>query len=543
VSGPTTAPRLRGWARRGYAETAGDGQLGPATNGPVLVERDLPIAAADGTVLRADHWWPGPRRDGGPEPSRVPVVLVRTPYGRGGQDLVGHLFAERGYHVVVNACRGTSGSGGRFEPLADEVGDGGDVLRWLEGQPWAGSVHTFGFSYVGVTQWALCDAAPGRVVSMLVGVSARSMGPAVFHVGGGTSLETMVTWAYTLSFNGRSAPRQMLAWILGRRRVARACDALPPDDAFRVATGHDVPYARQWLAHGPDDPWWRARAYAQDPAHIPPVTLLAGWQDMFLVDQVADFRALRAAGRPVRLVVGPWAHTQVPTGPAVAEALRRLRGEASDTPVSVAVTGDDGWRDLADWPPPSRRTTLNLHADGGLDVSPAPQGESRFRYDPGHPTPMAGGRGLNPFTFGNRPQRARESRDDVLVWTGRALEADLVVTGDPVARVVLSSTNPSPDLFVRLCDVDERGVSTTVSDGYRRFAAALDGPREVELALAPLAHRFRAGHRIRLQVSAGAHPLHLRNLAPDAGRLPPPSTYQVGHGPAGSRLELPVVDW
>ncbi len=186
MSGARPAPPLRGWARRGYTAAADTDELGPVTHGPVLLERDLPVSTADGTTLLADHWSPGRRLDGRPDDLPAPVVLVRTPYGRSGHALVGHLFAERGCHVVVNACRGTSGSGGSFEPFRDEVGDGRDVLRWVAGQPWAGPVHTFGFSYVGVTQWALCDGAPGEVASMLVGVSARSMGPAVFHAGGGT---------------------------------------------------------------------------------------------------------------------------------------------------------------------------------------------------------------------------------------------------------------------------------------------------------------------------------------------------------------------
>jgi hypothetical protein len=34
----------------------------------------------------------------------------------------------------------------------------------------------------------------------------------------------------------------------------------------------------------------------------------------------------------------------------------------------------------------------------------------------------------------------------------------------------------------------------------------------VELALWPTAYRWRAGHRIRLQIAGGAHPRYARNL-------------------------------
>jgi hypothetical protein len=42
--------------------------------------------------------------------------------------------------------------------------------------------------------------------------------------------------------------------------------------------------------------------------------------------------------------------------------------------------------------------------------------------------------------------------------------------------------------------------------------------------LAPMAHRFAAGHRIRLQVSSGAHPRYARN--PGTGEDPAAATAQ-----------------
>jgi predicted acyl esterase len=65
-------------------------------------------------------------------------------------------------------------------------------------------------------------------------------------------------------------------------------------------------------------------------------------------------------------------------------------------------------------------------------------------------------------------------------------------------------------VFVRLCDVDADGVSTNVCDALRRLEPGdLDGAVTVELW--PTAYRFAAGHRIRVQVSGGAHPLYARS--------------------------------
>jgi putative CocE/NonD family hydrolase len=71
-------------------------------------------------------------------------------------------------------------------------------------------------------------------------------------------------------------------------------------------------------------------------------------------------------------------------------------------------------------------------------------------------------------------------------------------------------------VFVRVCDVDPRGRSLNVCDGLQRvtperFPADADGVRSVRVDLWPTAYRFRAGHRIRVQVSGGSFPRFARN--------------------------------
>ena len=113
-----------------------------------MVERDLPARMADGVVLLADRWAPSTASSSPP-----PVVLLRSPYGRRQVGLVGRLFAERGYQVVIQSCRGTFGSGGAWEPFRHEQTDGQATLAWLAEQPWfGGSVYTFGPSYLGLVQ-------------------------------------------------------------------------------------------------------------------------------------------------------------------------------------------------------------------------------------------------------------------------------------------------------------------------------------------------------------------------------------------------------
>ena len=81
--------------------------LGPAAV-PYAVRRDVAVAMPDGVVLLGDHYRPA----GVAAP--LPVVLIRSPYGRAG--LAGILFAaplaRRGFQLFIQSTRGTFGSGG-----------------------------------------------------------------------------------------------------------------------------------------------------------------------------------------------------------------------------------------------------------------------------------------------------------------------------------------------------------------------------------------------------------------------------------------------
>ena len=104
-------------------------KVGPKRN-KITIDRDLQVPMRDGTILLADHYAPVTA-----EPRAT--VLMRTPYGRGWQmAMMGRPFAERGYHLLLQSCRGTFGSGGTFTPGVDEAADGQDTVAWLREQHW-----------------------------------------------------------------------------------------------------------------------------------------------------------------------------------------------------------------------------------------------------------------------------------------------------------------------------------------------------------------------------------------------------------------------
>src|SRR5690606_19096124 len=94
-------------------------------------------------------------------PGKYPTLLMRLPYGLRGFATVAECYAERGFNVVVQSCRGTGRSGGEFDPLSNERADGLRTLSWIRQQPWFdGRLGTSGPSYLGYAQWAICDSLP-----------------------------------------------------------------------------------------------------------------------------------------------------------------------------------------------------------------------------------------------------------------------------------------------------------------------------------------------------------------------------------------------
>jgi putative CocE/NonD family hydrolase len=118
----------------------------------------------------------------------------------------------------------------------------------------------------------------------------------------------------------------------------------------------------------------------------------------------------------------------------------------------------------------------------------------------------------------------------VLTFTSDPLAAELDAIGPVSADIRLRSSREDTDVFVRVCDVDAEGASWNVCDGLIRLSGG-EPPRDedevasVRFALWPTAHRFAAGHRIRVQVSSGAHPRYARN--PGTGEDPLRATQLV----------------
>jgi putative CocE/NonD family hydrolase len=523
----------------------------PAPTTGYTVSR-VAIPMRDGVELMADHYVPA----GDTEP--VGTLLVRGPYGRGFPFslLYGALYAARGYRVLLQSVRGTFGSGGIFQPMVQEAADGADTVAWLREQPWfTGRFATMGISYLGFTQWALLQDPPPELAAAVITAGPHDFSAAAWGTGSFT-VNDFLGWSHLVAHQEdpgriRAGIRQLRA----QKKVIQVAGGLPLGAAGRALLGTDAPWWESWLDH-PDDneSFWEPMRFgaALDRVQVP-VLLISGWQDLFLQQSLEQYRHLRDRGVDVALTIGPWTHTQL-----LFQGLRTIAGETQDwldthlggrpdtsrpSRLRVFVAGE-GWREVADWPPTTSDRALYLQPGGGLaDTPPSTAAGSfasslSFRYDPADPTPTIGGRLLSP-DGGYRDDTALVARSDVLSFTTDVLDEDLCVHGNPVAELAHSSDNPHVDVFVRISEVDARGRSRNVSDGYRRLADATDS---VSVELDAIAHRFRAGARIRVLIAGGSHPRYARNLgtgeATATGSRLEPSTHELHFG--ASRVVLPT---
>jgi len=209
-----------------------------------------------------------------------------------------------------------------------------------------------------------------------------------------------------------------------------------------------------------------------------------------------------------------------------------------EPPVKIFVMGENRWRDEREWPLArtnytkvylhSRGHANSLRGDGALSFNgPGEESVDEYVYDPNNPVPTRGGTslGLPPGVY---DQTDIEQRDDVLVYTSEPLAQDLEVTGPISMRLHAASSARDTDFVAKLVDVRNTGFAQNIAEGvirarFRDSAAAptLITPGSVydyAIDLWSTSHVFKAGHRLRLEISSSNFPRYDRN--PNTGNDP-----------------------
>ncbi len=547
----------------------------------VVTRVDVGVPMRDGVRLSADLHLPD-------APGAHPAVLVRTPYDNAAAVLVeqARRLANTGYACVLQDCRGRYDSDGRFDPFRGEGEDGWDTLEWIAAQPWCdGRIGMTGGSYLGWTQWAVAALGSPRLACLAPAVMTTDLRRGRLLPGGALKLALAVGHAFETA--GRT--KQNLDHEPWQRTLRHL-----PLDAIPAAAGRDLPFWRAWIAHREDAAFWAPYSFTAGVlANDVPALCIGGWFDIYAHETITAFAALRVRGGPraraSSLVIGPWDHNmdsgawrvgELDFGAGAAIDLAGIElawldrwlkdddGGRATPPIRLFVMGANRWREEHEWPlARTRWETWHLHSggaantlagDGELRPEPpaADEPPDRYVYDPELPAPTAGGGNLpeGPAPTGPRDQREVEMRHDVLCYTSAPLEQDVEVTG-PIRVVLFAATDAhDTDWTAKLVDVHPDGSAIGLCDGIVR-ARYRDGI-DASVPLAPgECHRFeigqmvtsnvfRAGHRIRLEISSSNFPRYDRNLnVLDADAVQGRRARQaVFHTPAHpSHVVLPVI--
>ena len=491
------------------------------------------VPMRDGVKLAADVYLPLPGW------SRYPVVLVRTPYGKGSMSTIGFTLALDGYAAVFQDTRGHGGSQGEPSMFTTEAEDGYDTVEWVAAQGWSnGKIGSFGASALGINQYLTAGEAPPHLTCMFVGVATPDLHEHLVYPGGCYRKFDVESWAE------------------GNDETAGLALALlhPVRDLYWDPLDLDGKYERVTV----------------------PTIHVGGWYDLMAEGTVKAFKAMarRSQARAGQmLVMGPWTHGgqgnaaqgellyPLDSTPDWLEDLTvewldyHLKGRGSDPaasgPVRLYAMGDvivpsedwNAWRFYDAFPEPAGQAAWFLRADGTLSEERGGAGQSlAFTSDPSNPVPTIGGANLV-LDAGPFDQAALPDREDVLAFASPVLTEAVEVLGAVTARLYLSADVTDLDAAARLVDVYPDGRWMLVADGIQKARFREGAEREVfvepgkvfslDVKIGTTHYVFAPGHRIACIVSGSNYPRF--DMNPQTGE---PVNTATGSRPARIALQL-----
>ncbi len=377
---------------------------------------------------------------------------------------------------------------------------------------------------------------------------------------------------------------------------------------FTKLMGDSILFWKDLMKHKDYDAFWQERNARKYVSDINPgiATLVVGGlydaEDCYGAWNL--YKAIeQKAKNNNRIVMGPWSHGQwgninagslgsVQWGSNTSDWFGKnielpffnyyLKGKGSADKIaeaSIFISGENQWHSFPQWPVANMKMVpYALGRNGSLQPAPAvvktANGFDEYISDPSKPVPYVSDAyssfnrsGRHAVEYMNGDQRFAAHRTDVLVYQSPVLESDITLAGPLVADLLVSVSTTDADFVVKLIDVfpDDFDYSNSafLMNGYQMLirgeimrgryrnsfekpeAFVPNQPTRVKFTLPDIAHTFKKGHRMMVQVQSSWFPIADRNPqqfvniyeAKDSDFIK--SRIRIYHD--ASRIELPVL--
>ena len=498
-------------------------------------ESGVKMTTRDGVQLACDVIHPD-------DDQKHPVILMRTPYGRGTETVNAGFYASRGYVVVTQDCRGREDSGGVWDPFVNEGPDGYDAVQWAASQPWSnGNVGMIGGSYDGYVQWAAAVEKPPALKCIIPQVSPPDAMHNVPYDNGVFMLYLGLWWAKIVAgqHTDFSSLRSSLPHPL-------ALSVLPLNKADDAVLGQHLEFYQKWLSR-PTIKDWKGYDYT---SHLDQVTIpvlhISGTWDGDGIGTAMNWAGMRALGRKNEWIVfGPWIHAfntthslgDVEYGPDAIIDLDSLYIRWFDTwlkgksvgldsvpHVKLFVAGANKWITMSDWPSPDMRAKTLYLGQSGLNEDAGPSTSRSYTYDPAKNT------GIPSILIDMDPAKATTK----LTLNSFDAKASLILKSAPFkkktaiaapisVKLYFKTSARDTDLYATIIDVAPDGAMHTLGMSGKLRASYLQGMDRV-VPLTPgkayvatvtpwnFAYEFGVGHQLGLLIQSSGFPVFSRNL-------------------------------
>jgi predicted acyl esterase len=453
----------------------------------MMIERDVPVPAGDGVVLRADVFRP----EG---PGRYPVILSYGPYAKGLAFQGGYadqwrLMTEAhpdvargssnvhqnwevvdpekwvpdGYCCIRVDSRGAGRSPGLLDPFSPrETQDLYECIEWAAAQPWStGKIGLNGISYYAMNQWHVAALHPPHLAAMCVWEGAADFYRDGTHHGGILSSFWMNWYGKQVTVVqhgvGKKGPRHPVTGetVAGPETLT---------DAELAAAR--VPFGEQIRSHPLDDEFHRARSANWGQITVPFLTA-ANWGGQGLHTR-GNFEGFTQAAAPRKWLevhgLEHWTHFYTDYG---LDLQKRF--------FACFLHGDDsGWRDQ----PPVQLQVRRLDGFTRRTEREWPLARTAWRRLYLRPGPNE----LSEAAGASQESLSYRADSDGVTFTADPAERETEITGPVAARLFVSSTTDDADLFCVLRLLRPGGREVT-------FPGAIDPNTPVAQGWLRLSHR------------------------------------------------------